>query len=345
MSEIASELELITSINIDGITYDIKKKLGGDLKNMAIIMGIVAANGTYACLWCHINLKETVVYENEYPIERTQAQATKYYATKKLGYFNKPIFSFIEFEDVVIDMLHLHLRITDKLFDCLMDVMIRYDENAEFDLDQRISLKMFESFLAFNCNITNPFVYNQRGEGNKIKLRTLDAKERVKIFEKLFEEGNRGFTDLFANCDILEENDGFQHENFVWNEFRKIYNQLKALDDGESLIDTFDMDSFKTNLKRWLYFYKKIDTMENTSPYVHAFVFHMPEFLIRHGSINLYNCQGLEKLNDISTKLYHNSTNKNKTDKKYLVQLIKKMNRMEFYNLNDNIDVLYEFLN
>ena len=280
MSEIAAELEQITSINIDGINYDIKKKLGGDLKNMAIIMGIVAANGKYACLWCHINLKETVVVENVYPIVRTQAEAIKNSSTKTLGYFNKPIFKFIEFEDVVIDMLHLHLRITDKLFDCLMEVMTCFDENDDIDLDQRISMQKFESFLAVNCNITNPFVYNERGEV-KIKLRTLDAKERAVIFEKLFEEGKLGFTDLFANCDILEKNKNFNHENYVWNEFREIYNQIKALDVGELSIDTFDMDSFKSRLKKWLYFYKKIDDMENTSPYVHAFVFHMPEFLIR----------------------------------------------------------------
>ena len=71
----------------------------------------------------------------------------------------------------------------------------------------------------------------------------------------------------------------------------------------------------------------------------------MPEFIERHGSINLYNCQGLEKLNDISTQFYQNSTNKNKTYKSYLIQLIKKMNYMELFNSDESFDELYELIN
>ena len=340
LKEIAEELEKINTIEIDQTIYKIEMKLGGDLKNLGVLLGIVASNGTYACLWC--NLKTPVVIANRYKIERTQAQALRKSATKELGYFNKPIFKFIEFKDVAIDMLHLHLRITDKLLSCLIDKIIVSDENDGIDLDERIALKKFESFLIVNCNITNPFVYDKEGI-IKIRLRTLDAKERVIIFEKLFEDGKQGFIDIFANYNILEEHD-FRVENFVWNEFRKIYNQIKALDKCEFSIESFDMVGLKENLSKWLYFYKKIDNMENTSPYVHAFVFHMPEFLERHGSINLYNCQGLEKLNDISTKLYHSSTNKNKTDKSFLVQLIKKMNRMEFFNVGQNYDDLFQFM-
>ena len=67
-------------------------KLGGDLKNLGVLLGIVASNGTYTCLWCHYNLKTPVVIANRYIIERTQAQALRKSATKELGYFNKPIF-------------------------------------------------------------------------------------------------------------------------------------------------------------------------------------------------------------------------------------------------------------
>ena len=61
-------------------------------------------------------------------------------------------------------------------------------ENDSIDLSIRIALKKFESFLIVNCNITNPLVFDQHGE-NKFKLRTLNGKERVIIFEKLFDNG------------------------------------------------------------------------------------------------------------------------------------------------------------
>ena len=339
LPEVAQELEQINSIEIDNITYPIEKKLGGDLKNLAILLGIVAANGKHACLWCHCNLKANVNIEKEYKIERTQKTALAKFSKKELGYFNEPIFKFIEFKDVTIDMLHLHLRITDKLFNCLTDKLTILDENNE--QDQISMFKKLDSFLLVNCNITNPLVYDQVGRF-EIKFRTLNDKERVIIFEKLFENGKHGFDELFANF-IFNEEHNFQIENFVWNEFRIIYNKIRDFDKGMN-IDEFDMVDFKESLKKWLYFYKKVDIMENTSPYMHAFVYHMPEFLEKHGSINLFNCQGLEKLNDISTKFYHNSTNKNKQDNNYLVQLIKKMNRMEVYNFEENLDELFQLV-
>lgn len=296
--------------------------------------------GNQACLWCHCNLKKKVIYENNYMIERTQELAQTKSYSKEDGYYYKPIFTFIEYEDVTIDMLHLYLRITDKLFDCLIDKIIVSDENDGIDLDQRIALKKFESFLIVNCNITNPLVYSQQ-KNLKISFRTFDAKERVTIFEKLFEDEKCGFVEVFANYKILEEHN-FQVENFVWNEFRIIYNKIKAFDEGELISgENFNMASFKESLKQWLRYYKKLDPMTNTSPYIHAFVFHMPDFLERHGSINLYNCQGLEKLNDFSTKYYHNSTNKHKQNRSFIVQLIKKMNRMEMFNSLD-IDGIFE---
>lgn len=342
LPEVAAELEQVENIVIDNTIFKIEKKLGGDLKSLALLLGIVAGQGVYACLWCHCKLSDSSSNEGEHLIERTQKEALIKSLNNELGYKYEPIFKFIEFKDVTIDMLHLHLRITDKLFECLFDKMTVSDENDGIDLDQRPSLKKFEYFLRVNCNITNPLVYST--EGNmKIRFRTLNSKERVIIFEKLFEDGKCGFLEIFANFDILDEHN-FLHENYVWNEFRKIYNQIKALDVSEITIENLDMVSFKERLRNWLYFYKKIDIMENTSPYVHAFVFHMPEFLKIHGRINLYNCQGLEKLNDISTKFYFNSTNKNNKDNIFLVQLIKKMNRMELFNSGLNLEVLYDLI-
>ena len=53
-----------------------------------------------------------------------------------------------------------------------------------------------------------------------------------------------------------------------------------------------------------------------------------------HHDINLFNTQGLEKLNDFCTQYYHFSTNKNNEKKKYLSQLFKKQSRIEFFYLN-----------
>lgn len=74
------------------------------------------------------------------------------------------------------------------------------------------------------------------------------------------------------------------------------------------------------------------------TPYMHLLVFHIPEFMKIYGNINLFNTQGLEKLNDFTTQYYHTSTNKNKKNNKYLRQLIEKRNRIECYILGLNYD-------
>ena len=67
-------------------------------------------------------------------------------------------------------------------------------------------------------------------------------------------------------------------------------------------------------------------------------MFHVPEFLVKFKKLNLYNLQGLEKLNDLTTQYYHTSTNKHKTNKIYLQQLLEKQNRAEFYILQGNLN-------
>lgn len=60
---------------------------------------------------------------------------------------------------------------------------------------------------------------------------------------------------------------------------------------------------------------------------MHAFVSHLHEFVHLYKDINAFNCQGLEKLNDLSTGQYFKGTNKQDTA---LHQMLKKRNRMEY---------------
>ena len=55
---------------------------------------------------------------------------------------------------------------------------------------------------------------------------------------------------------------------------------------------------------------------------------HVPEFLKIHGSILPFTQQGLEKYNDITTKMYFRSTNHQGTQA--LAQIMEKQNRLEY---------------
>ena len=74
------------------------------------------------------------------------------------------------------------------------------------------------------------------------------------------------------------------------------------------------------------------------TPYIHTFAFHVPEFLEKFHDVNIFNVQGLEKLNDFTTQNFHLSTNRKLSNMKYLKQLFDKQNRIDFYQLNMKIE-------
>ena len=228
-----------------------------------------------------------------------------------------PIFDFLEFDEVVIDMLHLLLRITDKFYEYLLEKITHFDKNDSISIENRQALGMLELFLKDMCKISKPFYRSNRDLEEKIKLRSLNGNERLKIFEKIFENKQK-FEDLFVNIDL-----DFDLENYVWKSFFNLYLLIKSYDDRELIINANEIQKLKYDLKEWLEFYTILAGKETITPYIHAFVFHVPEFLLKFKRLNLYNLQGLEKLNDFTTQFYHQCTNKHKTDNEFLNQMIK----------------------
>lgn len=77
---------------------------------------------------------------------------------------------------------------------------------------------------------------------------------------------------------------------------------------------------------------------KHITPYIHCFVYHIPEFIQLHKDISIFTLQGLEKLNHITSICYHRSNNKKMNEKVFVKQLIEKMSRIEFLRLGfDNI--------
>ena len=67
---------------------------------------------------------------------------------------------------------------------------------------------------------------------------------------------------------------------------------------------------------------------KHITPYMHALRQHVPEFIGMYGKISMFTEQGLEKLNDKTTKDIFRSTNQQGLDS--LKQIVMKRNRMEY---------------
>ena len=178
------------------------------------------------------------------------------------------------------------------------------------------------SFLRDHCNITKSF-YLSKKSLFKYKLRSLNANERLKIFEEF---KKHKIVNFFPR---LNKNEA-ELLDYVFTHFHNTIIKIK-----KKQIDINKIGDFKSDLFQWLKFYIKLDPSDSyeVTPYVHIYTFHLPDLITKLENINFYNTQGLEKLNHFSTQYYHFSTNKHKTDNKYLIQILKKRNRIEFFDL------------
>ena len=84
-----------------------------------------------------------------------------------------------------------------------------------------------------------------------------------------------------------------------------MHNDLKECE----YFDTESLNGFEKRLKYWLKLYLQVYAANTVTPYMHIFVIHTKELFIRHGAINKFNCQKLEKLNCTQKTVFHHATN------------------------------------
>ena len=76
----------------------------------------------------------------------------------------------------------------------------------------------------------------------------------------------------------------------------------------------------------WLKLFLGCYSTKDVTPYIHAFVNHVCEFLYKYHNISFFNQQGLEKLNETTTKMFFRGTNMK--GKNALTHLILKRSRI-----------------
>ncbi len=206
------------------------------------------------------------------------------------------------------------------------------------------------NFLKNNCKISNPYYTSVKSE-EKLKLRSFNGNERMTMFREIFKKypefsektlkttwRTKNFDDIFPpNLD--PEGNNFDFENNLWYGFYKMCLQIKIFDRNWYSTTDFENDS-KDLLDFYLFINEYNRNSKTIFPYGHITFFHLVEMLELHKNLNKYSTQPNEKLNGFSTIYYHICTNKNNTGLKYLNQLFKKRNRLEFYYLNGKIEDL-----
>ena len=332
LREILEPLKTLTTIQEGSSVFNVKKSLGGDLKCLAYLYGINAAQSTCPCVWCEFNVLRDSNADGSWLISRTIARSKELLddntltAADRVGYARKPIIDFIEFDCCVVDTLHMFLRISENLLKTLFVILNESDNLSTADLSMRVNLGAFFNFLKNECKICNPYYVKIKENGEaQYKLRSLNSNELEKMFFKL------QLLDLITLLPHLKtEITGI---NFILNEFFNIY---KLISCGQRPF--YSIEEIEKRLKEWATVYTQIGAFNSNkfTPYIHIFLHHIPQFLRLYGEINSYNCQGLEKLNHLIKCYYFSNSNKN--DRIYLKQLLVLRNRIEFAELDGTLE-------
>ena len=143
----------LNSINVNGNTFAVEKFMGGDLKFLLLFSGLNAANSDFSCIYCHCgsgayyektdrskqwymsqewSMIDSLKGARSFSISerlRREVRSTgkKEDIAKRLGYAREPISSTIPFQNYVIDLLHMFLRISDVLFENLISFLTKLE--------------------------------------------------------------------------------------------------------------------------------------------------------------------------------------------------------------------------
>jgi len=168
LKEILASLEDFNFLSLNDKNYKIKFYLGGDLKFLANVMGLNSATANYPCVWwtCHKDnfqyySKKVFSIKNNYEHARCCEESNMCLNKKtidgRLGYMNASLITFIPNHQIIIDPLHVCLRISDKLFDHLLHDIELLDEKFKPNIEENIYFSILIKFLKEKCKLKNPY--------------------------------------------------------------------------------------------------------------------------------------------------------------------------------------------
>ena len=232
-------------------------------------------------------------------------------AKKNFGCIKTPIFSSIPIDHIIIDTLHLFLRIADLLINLLIMELRRQDgidkqRTLKLDRSKQTHIATYEKFLNEECKIS----FRWCADDQKLKWRDLTGPEKHRLFRKI---------NIISLFPAIPKSSNIQE---LWTSF---YDLMKML---TSISHECDANAFDQSAKTWVNNFCAVYQTKHVTPYAHALSMHVSRFLQLHGNISQFSEQGLEKVNDLTTKHYLRSTNHR--EKEALYQLIEKRNRLEY---------------
>ncbi len=278
--------------------------LSGDMKFLLIVLGMKAANAKYACMYCLIPKHQRWImsrYQSFYymaKLRRTLAKMRQHAKAKGETYgMNYPPLFDIPLDYVVVDELHLLLRITDNLTENLVL------EAKQILRHNNLSLVQCEEFFK-SCGVPG-FKIWQNKTTKQWEWTSLTGVDKKKLLKNLPAK-------LLAHSfPCFHEDTRIQIAN-LWADFEVLYSDYI----NSPKVTTDNCTKFHGLAKQWINDFISVGTRRegyskaDISPYMHIMVYHLPYLMALHSSLKPFTGQGLEKVNDDLKLIYYNRCNK-----------------------------------
>ena len=209
LSDLTQEMSKLNKVTVEGKTYNIEYFLGGDWKFLACVCGLGAASQDYACIWCKCprnqrhDIQRVWSLSNSAQGARSLEEISSFAKSKKFNCKATPLFNFIPIDHVIIDTLHLFLRISDNLTELLIRELRRKDACEKittfhngFSREKFKHMAAYETFLK---TLSISFEWRINKDTNKLDYRHLTGPEKLKVKQ------NIQFSSLFPGYNNSEK--------------------------------------------------------------------------------------------------------------------------------------------
>jgi len=303
LNEIAASMKKSNAkIELCGKVYSIDWHLSGDMVFMKTERGLDGCGSNYPCFKCRLH-KEHFSDENHIVSKKLlrSVEESDIFRNRgkkfREGYVNPPIFSFIKFENCHHDTLHESMNVVRVLINHVWRKLIREDGSNSTDLEKLPAQKKFIDWLE-SIGIKNH--YREKGQFSK--------NSDPNFFLKSFSGSKAKKVAKLINAKALSSlSDG--------QKIAALFNDYYRLHFGYCHNFYFEKtDLLQQRMYQWKKDFNFLFEKSKHTPYLHILTDHVPDSIKKHGDLDVYNIQGLEKLNDQTTAEYFRGTNRKQDD-------------------------------
>ena len=311
IKEINSLIES-AKLTVDAQDLNTEFYLGGDYKFILLMLGLKGATSNYACAWCkvhkadHWNISDNYLIYNTPPMVRTLEEIREMSTTSKDNYCcdKQPLLN-IPLDHIVVDELHLMLRVTDILIENLVNECLDWDR--EDDLNKKkgeakgAHLKNLIQVIR-SCGVSFD-VWEQKNADGK-------ASGRYDWTSLLGSDKKILLADLPSKLINTLRPETVSTVVEVWTAFADIYKVVSNWNPEKK------PKQFFMKAKQWISLFLSLNgkregyKKNRITPYMHIMVTHIPRFFELHKSVKIFTGQGVEKNNDMARGIILRKSNK-----------------------------------